>query len=525
MNILQGLSYDEIQGLNKSLLGDDGSFAITPNGVNKAFSAGEGTGSDMTDLDTLTGGRAITVENIDTDLKVTAEARQDLVWWNLLRNKPIYAVLDQYMVLSDHGTSAKRHVFGKFRTESAFPKTGDVTLERKVDSTKFIRDMRDLTHVADTVSTMAEKHGIINRAGAMTVLEAIELATMFGNSDAMPTQFDGMYKKALDAYNAGYTNAVIDNRSTGSSSASKGGEITEERLEKGSENILNALGRASHMVMPTKVKADLNAILPNSRRVNMGGGNAGLNNLLLGMPSGGFRSDFAWNGWGKGAEAHFRFESSIDVFFPSGESADVKAPAADYPNSTDAPAEPTSVEGAAASLSTSKFGAGDAGSYWYKVSAYNADGVSVATSIASALAIAAGEKATLTITCNDSTITGLSIYRSAMDAATAADCRWIADIAVTNAVSTTTFVDYNLMLPGTSQSMLISNAPQSDAIDYRQLMPFVRMPLPFGLNNIVGYPYLYMLYSYLRTPKFINARTGYCYHVLYSNIRYSESTF
>ena len=112
-----------------------------------------------------------------------------------------------------------------------------------------------------------------------------------------------------------------------------------------------------------------------------------------------------------------------------------------------------------------------------------------------------------------------------MNAATAADCRWIADVAITNAVSTNAVVDLNLILPGTSVAILISNAAETDALDYRQLMPFLRMELPFGLNGIVGYPYLYMLYAYLRIQKLRNTRVGGTYHVMYTNVRWSESTF
>jgi len=519
------MSFEQINELNKSLL-DNGSLQFSARGLEKAFVAGEGVGSDMTDLDTLTGGRAITVENIDTELKVTAENKSQLKVYNLLRKKPIYAVLDQWMVLSDHGTNVKRHAYGKWRSETAFPIVSDVTLERKVDSTKFIRDMRDLSHVAETTKTYAEKHQIINNAAAVTVLEGVELATIFGNAAMMPTQFDGLYTKILAAYNAGATDGIVDCRAIGTASYSKGGDITEDKLETGAERILTNLGIATHMLMPTKVKSDLNKILPVSRRVNLPGAQqAGARDLLLGQPASGYYSDFAFQGWGGEADPHFKFVSSIDTFFPSGEAADVVAPVADFPDTTNAPAEPTGVTGATASDASSKFGAGDAGDYWYVVSSVDPDGISIGTATAAAITVAQGQKVTLTITCNDATITGLSVYRSAMNAAAATDCRWIGDVAVTNPVSTTAYVDLNLILPGTSCAILISNAEETDALDYRQLMPFVRMELAFGLNNIVGFPYLYMLYMYLRVQKLINERVGGTYHVLYTNIRWTESTF
>lgn len=525
MNIIKGMEYGDIQKLNKSLI-DNGSIMVDENGMRKAFEAGEGTGSDMTDLDTLTGGRAITVENIDRQLKVTAENRKDLKFFNLFRKQPIYAVLDQWMVLSDHGTSADQHAYGKWRDESSFPKTSDTTLERKVDATKFIRDMRDLTQVADTVTMMADKHNIINNAGAITVLKGVELATIFGNSSLISTEFDGLYTKLLAAYNNGFIDAIVDCRATGSDSKSQGGDITEEKMDIGAENIMNNFGAATHFIMPTKVKSDLNKILTVGRRANLPQiQQDAARALLLGVPAAGYASDFAYSGWDDGTDPHFNFVPSIDTFFPSGESNAMKSPTADFPNSVDAPAEPTSVTAAVATDASSKFGAGDAGDYWYTVSAVDADGKSVATAIASAVTVAAGQKVTLTVTCADSTITGLAIYRSVLGAADSTDTRWIADVAVTDPVSTTEVIDLNLILPGCSCAVMVSNAPETDAIDYRQLMPFMRMQLPFGLNGIVGYPYLYMLYCYLRVQKLENTVVGGTFHVLYTNIRWSESTF
>jgi len=518
MNILNGLDYTSIQEINKSLT-EKGSVSFNQSpAMNKAFGAGEDYSTSLTDLDELSGGRAITIENIDRDLKVTAEQQSELVWWNLLKKSPIYAVLDQWMAQSDLGINSHRHVFGKFRKESQFPKTSDVTLERKIDTSKFIRDMRDITHVLESVKTMVDHHNVINRAAATTILETAELATMFGNSDVIPTQFDGFYKKLTDAKADGY-DAVIDCRKTGSSSGSLGDQVTEGQLESAAEKIRNSFGVGTNMVMPYKVKSDLNKILPLNRRV-IPGFQKGAGNYL-GLPATGFYSDFGWGGWGEGADPHFKFNPVNDTFYPGGESGSMKAPASAI---GDAPTAPTGVTAAVAG-SGSEFATGDAGDYFYKVASLNADGVSASVALVEASTVAAGNSVTLTIAANDATITGYAIYRSAKGASDASDCRWIADVKADSPTGNTSFVDSNSVLPGTYTSVLISNAPQTGAVDYRQLMPFVRMPLAFGLNGIVGVPYLYMWYGYLRTAKLANPRTGGTYHVLFKNIRWSESQF
>ncbi len=527
MNILAGKNYSDVLDIAKSLI-DDGSIRVDPErGLQKSMDVQKAldatTSTSMTDLAQLTGGRAITIENIDTDLKSTVADRKQLRFWNLFRHSKIYAVLDQYMVLSDQGQIGGRHSHGVFTSESAFPTSKNVTLSRQVDTTKFLRDMRDLTHVLDISKTMADNHTILNKAGAMTILEANEKTTISGNSDVLPYEFDGMVKKITDAKAAGY-DVVVDCRKTGALSGSEGDQINEGQLDEAANKIMQGLGAATHMLMPNVVKQDLNTILPVSRRVNMGGQSIlSLKELMGGMPMAGFMSDFAYNGWGDGMVPHFKFVPHIDKYFLSGESPKSIAPTVAVGTN---PVAPTGIVLTSPVDAAAKFGAGDAGDYFYKVSSINGSGESIATAVGGGtVTVPAGDKVKLVITGNDTLITGYSIYRSAKDAVDNSDCRWIADVAVGTAVGTTDAYDLNEVLPGTSMAVVVSNAPEFDAIDYRQLLPFVRIPLPFGINNIVGYPYLYMLYHYLRVPKMGNEQTGFGYHVLLKNIRYSKSTF
>lgn len=529
MNILAHKEYEGVLEIAKSLLdSESGSIMYTPDrGFQKSVDLSKAldatTTTSMTDLSLLTGGRAITIENIDTDLKSTVAEQKQLRLWNLFPHSPIYAVLDQYMLLSAQGQLGGHHSYGVFTSESAFPTSKNVTLSRKVDTTKFLRDMRDLTHVLDVSKTMADSHQILNKAGAMTILQANEVCSVFGDSTVIPNEFDGLLKKIVDAKAAGY-DVVIDCRKTGVASGSLGGSITEPLLDEGANKIMQGLGAATHMLMPNTIKQDLNDILPVSRRVNIGGKSLNLNELMGGMPMVGFMSDFAYNGWNDGLVPHFKFVPHIDQYFPSGESTKSKAPSVAIGTN---PTAPTVVALALTTDANTEFSdPGDLGDYFYKVSAINANGESVATAVAGgAITVTTGKKVRITITGADANITGYRIFRSALGAASNADCRWIMDVAATIGVGDTVVYDTNAFLPGTSITILMTNAPEFGAIDYRQLLPFVRIPLAFGLNSIVGWPYLYMLYHYLRVSKMGNEQTGYGYHVLYKNIRYSKSTF
>lgn len=525
MRIAQGKDYTQIMEMNAALeLG--GSMHLREDmEMVKAMSSGQGTGPDMTNLDELTDGRAITVENVDPVLKSTAENKRELRFYNLIRTKPIYTVLDQWMAETDHGSNTSGRSYGKFRNEAQFPTTSDTTLERKVDSSKFIRDRRDLNQVMGISQTYVDKHNIINNSAAVTVLTASEVATMFGNSAVVPTEFDGFFIKCINAYNNGFINAIVDCRATGGDSNSQGSQITEPQLDTGSRNINNNYGAASHMVMPNIIKSDIDAILPVGRRTMLPQAQGKVADLMLGLPADGMNSSFAYGGWPDTMNPHFKFIPSVEKFFPSGESPDIVAPTADYPSTAEAPTAPSVVTGVPSADASSKFGAGDAGDYFYRVSAVNADGRSASTAIGSAVTVVAGEIVTLTVTVADSSITGLIVYRSVKGATDASDCRLIQELAIANTAGTNPVVDVNLILPGCSSSILMSNAPDQDAVDYRQLMPFMRMPLAFGLTGTVAWPYLYMLYTYLRTPKMENVSVGGTYHVLFINVRSSESTF
>ena len=336
-----------------------------------------------------------------------------------------------------------------------------------------------------------------------------------------------MFKQCFEArYTSGATAAVIDARNTEADSGSKGGLITEDILEEAATNVVEAFGRVSHVFMPMNVKKDLNKVLsPAKRLVDPTASGQLLSNHMLGLPAAGYVSDMAYQ-FDDHTEPHMKFIPSLDVFFPSGESDEMKAPAADYPSSTVAPGDPDSVTVTvnAPTVSGSLFGTGDAGEYFYKVSSISSAGITNATAGDTSVTVAAAGSVSVSIAFTETDITGFTIYRSAMDASDNSDCRWIANVAV--GTTPAVYTDLNRTLPGTSVVFMLSCMPRFDAIDYRQLMPFVRIPLAFGLTDIVGYPYLYMLYRYLRLSKLINPRaSNKTYHVMVSNIRAEDSEF
>uniref|UniRef100_UPI0012F9F291 hypothetical protein n=1 Tax=Lamprocystis purpurea TaxID=61598 RepID=UPI0012F9F291 len=159
---------------------------------------------------------------------------------------------------------------------------------------------------------------------------------------------------------------------------------------------------------------------------------------------------------------------------------------------------PVSVAGVAAAEVSSKFAAGQAGNYYYAVTGINKFGESVVVKSAQ-VAVAAGDKVTLTITASAAgTETGYVIYRSRLNGTNATtDFRYVAKVA--KAGATTTWVDTNREIPGTSRAYLLNLSPVHTAMTWRQMLPLTEFQLYPTAAATVPWALLHM--GYLRISK------------------------
>ena len=165
---------------------------------------------------------------------------------------------------------------------------------------------------------------------------------------------------------------------------------------------------------------------------------------------------------------------------------------------------------AASDSSNSKFLAGDAGWYGYKVVAVTSTGVSAPiTSLTGPgtlkLAVAADEKVTLTITDNalqdgpagnsDTDIKYYRVYRSAKAAVTGdvdfTTCKFMMQFPAIKDADTIC-VDHNKHIPGTSQVYVMQSDPS--VMYWAQLLDFTRRPLA-QVNTTI--PFLLMMFGSL----------------------------
>ena len=158
---------------------------------------------------------------------------------------------------------------------------------------------------------------------------------------------------------------------------------------------------------------------------------------------------------------------------------------------------------------TASAGAGGADSYWeaahggtyvYWVTGLNHLGESTAlTASGGAVTVAAGQQVTLTIGSSvGGTETGYVIYRGRKNAVGAlADVREM--VRVAKAGATTTYIDKNREIPGTTCAYVLNLSASDHAIAWRQFLPMMKIPMAAVNSPIV--PWLQMICGYLRISK------------------------
>jgi hypothetical protein len=155
------------------------------------------------------------------------------------------------------------------------------------------------------------------------------------------------------------------------------------------------------------------------------------------------------------------------------------------------PSAPASVTVAADTVDGSQFVAADAGNYTYMVCAVNEYGISEGKSPAAAVAVAAGDGVTLTITpAATNPGTGFIICRSLKGKT---DVMEMARIGLDEQNATTVYVDLNDDLPGTAEMLFITEKRLLAVAEFFQLLP-LRLYRMYPTNKLVT-PFIMALWG------------------------------
>lgn len=434
----------------------------------------------QTNVSTLTGGGALGVQSLDTAMKTTVQENEHFKLFNRLQQTSATNIVDEYVRQSSVGG----FLGGSTNSQMGVVRPAQGEYSREVGLVKFLMTLRQVGYVLNIGKNITEATAVEERNGAMQLLTNAEYLLFHGNADACPTQFDGIFAQLDKEIAAGRMSDdhVIDMQGKKLDSVEQFSKINVAVSRYGS------WGSSTDVFMPNSVQNDLNMGLDPAFRWVPGAGNT----PMLGGHVEGIRLQ---SGVLKTTQDTFIHDEQNPMVyaFEVNNSAIAVANAA---------FKPTSVTGATASDASSQFTGTRAGNYYYAVAAIGSQGQGMTEVVKSAqVAVAAGEKVTLTITASASgTESGYAVYRSRQNGTNdTSDFRLVKVIKKDGA--TTTFVDLNRDIPGTVSIPLLNMRPSADAIGWRQFQPMTKIPLPFGVGGMPVISWFQFLFGYLRITK------------------------
>lgn len=422
----------------------------------KALEAGTGV-----DAASFTGGRSLQYESLESTLISTTLAMEDAVLWRRMPKRPIHQTIDQYTRRTGFGGE-----WGLAASESDNPDEHLADYARAFADVKFYRDKRSVSHVAmQTNMVGGDPAALEEEAGLLNIIQRLNFDMYWAQTSVFPKRVEGLWS-ALTATGANST--VYD---------MAGKKLTSrDPFNEAFARIRNKGGRVTNIFANPLIGEDLSKAYSSAERINISSGGNG--ELTVGAGITHLQSEFG------------KVAIDLDPFCKVGWAA----PAAAAGDSTKRPGAPSAVAGAGGGTD----GSIPAGTYYYKVSAVNESGESAVTTSA-AVTVTAGQHVTLTITNLGSGVdpTGYRIYRSAKDATSASDCRYLTACAYTSGASTT-FTDTGAWVPGTCHIGLLDLRPAAMACQWSQLFPASRLNLAMTSPVI---PFLVNLYGAMRWAK------------------------
>ena len=385
-----------------------------------------GTGVDAA---SFTDGRALQYESLEAKLQSITLSEDDCRFWQLLPKNPVHATIDQYNRHTSRGNE-----WGSTRAEYGNPEYQISTIARAYEEMAHYKELRQISDVSMMVNMTENPRLRQQQDGLVNILHKLSRHLFWNVRTALPTGVNGFFAKIAAETDPN----VVD----------FGGDVldSQEPIHKLTAVIRNRGGRITHLIMNPLLQEDFNSIFENSQRVALP---VAADRMYAGGYFGGMQTAFG----------------TIDF-----ESDPFNVVGWEYPTVaqgfTGRPTAPTLTSATAGSTG----GTIPTGTYYYRVTAINADGESI-TDASDAVSVTLGQKVTIVITPagtgNDPT--GYRIYRSAKDGV-ATDCRYLWCVADSGA-ATTTFVDDGTWVPGTAHIAVADLRRQATTMQWSQLQP------------------------------------------------------
>jgi hypothetical protein len=448
--------------------------------LQKALTAGYGT-----DVSTLTGGAALRIQSLDHAMQATIQDNKHFRLFNKLPKPKAGATVDEWTEMSSVGG----FLGGSTNSETGTINTATGNYARRVGLVKYLMTQRQVSFVQTLQNAITESEAVEYMAGAMQLLSDVEYLSFEGDSTVVPTEFDGIYAQMNAGIAGGQvgTSNLIDVRASALSNVASINSAAATIAAYGN------FGTPTDIFMSQLVQADFDTGLDPAFRVPLSDVPEG--GTKIGAPVVGIRTTYG------------NIVTNPDVFVRDGDQRQPFELMQPTVATAQVGIKPASVALAAASNSASQFYAAQSGNYYYYVTGVNAAGQSTGL-ISAQQAIASGQGVTLTITASAGRLeTGYVIYRSRLNGGgtlagsvpgQGSDFREMVRIPYAGG-ATTTYVDLNGDIPGTTKAFVLNLKSSDTAMTWRQLLPMIKFPL-YPTNSAVV-PWAQLLFGYLRISK------------------------
>lgn len=165
----------------------------------KALQANDG----ITDIANLTGGGALQPQSLESTLTLLTFKEQSLALWRDIPKGNAVSTLEEYSVQDGYGQE------GGWVDQMETPEDDDADLARKYAMVKFCRSLWKVSDVAGIVKTITPAEVVQKRAATMRLLRSTNSSLYTGDPACIPQQIDGVYAAIKGN---GSTDHVIDMR-------------------------------------------------------------------------------------------------------------------------------------------------------------------------------------------------------------------------------------------------------------------------------------------------------------------------
>ncbi len=419
--------------------------------LTKALQAGTGV-----DAGAFTGGRALIPESLEQTLVNILHTQDEAVLFKALKKTTIKSPVHQWDERSEVGADD-----GAWVPEGGDSVEADQTIARKYITMKYLQTLRKLTLQAQISNMIEDAMALEKNAGTLWLIRNIEKGLIYGNSDYVAEQPNGLIKLIP-------TSNVVDMRGGDATSGS-----FEDVINESCRIIRESYGKASLMLTSTMVMQDVQKLLRD--RIRFEAGRTEGTSVFSKYPT-----PFGTP------------ELKEDIFVKEGDVPAASSLSSQRPGAPTIGSVTTPTGGA-----DSKFAAGDAGQYVYKIVAVNRYGDSVATAEEIVAGVVAGDKVVIPVTEGSPVGTAYKVYRSKLAGATGAVVKYAFTVKHTG--SPMDVEDYNSFLPGCSDSFILTMTSLYDAIEWAQFLPMMKFDL--YPTNAAVIPFLMLLFGALALKK------------------------